>query len=104
MSEKNYDSLKKEILNYLLDRGYPKARAEGEVLLNPKANTAAVYVQVWPGPRCSFGAITVKGQQKTPEALIRRLSRLSPESRFPWPKLLPVRKVYTSSICFAVFP
>ena len=71
-TEKGFDNLKKEILNYLLDHGYPKARAEGEVLLSLEANTAAVYVQVWPGPRCTFGAITVKGQQDTPEALIRR--------------------------------
>ncbi len=71
-TEKGFDNLKKEILNYLLDHGYPKARAEGEVLLNPQANTAAVYVQIWPGPQCTFGTITVKGQQDTPEALIRR--------------------------------
>ncbi len=86
--EENYDSLKKEILNYLLDRGYPKARAEGEVLLNPKANTAAVYVQVWPGPRCSFGAITVKGQQKTPEALIRRALKIIPGEPFSLAKII----------------
>ena len=71
-TEKGFDNLKKEILNYLLDHGYPKARAEGEVLLSLEANTAAVYVQVWPGPRCTFGAVTVQGQQDTPEALIRR--------------------------------
>ncbi len=42
-TEKGFDNLKKEILNYLLDHGYPKARAEGEVLLSLEADTAAVY-------------------------------------------------------------
>jgi outer membrane protein insertion porin family len=86
--EKNFDSLKKEILNYLLDRGYPKARAEGEVLLDTKANTAAVYVQVWPGPLCSFGPITIKGQQKTPEALIRRALTITSGEPFSLAKII----------------
>ena len=87
-TEKDFESLKKEILNYLLDRGYPKARVEGEVLLNPQANTAAVYVQVWPGPRCNFGTITVKGQQKTPEALIRRALKISTGEPFSLAKII----------------
>ena len=87
-TEKGFNDLKKEILNYLLDHGYPKARAEGEVLLDPVANTAAVYVQVWTGPRCTIGTITVKGQQETPEALIRRALKISPGELFSLAKII----------------
>jgi outer membrane protein assembly complex protein YaeT len=87
-SEQGFDNLKKEILNHLLDRGYPKAHAEGEVLLDPKANTAQVYVQVWPGPRCTFGTITIKGQQDTPEALIRRALHVQSGELFSLAKII----------------
>ena len=87
-TESGFEDQKKVILNYLLDNGYPKARVEGQVLLDPAANTAAVYAQVWPGPLCTFGPITVKGQQKTPEALIRRSLKISTGDFFSLAKII----------------
>ncbi|MBM4288843.1 MAG: hypothetical protein FJ135_12025 [Deltaproteobacteria bacterium] len=87
-TEKKFEGFKKEILNYLLDHGYPKARVEGEVLLDAAANTAQVFVQVWPGPRCTFGEITVRGWQDTPEALIRRNLRVKKGELFSLEKII----------------
>lgn len=87
-TESDFEKIKKEILNHLLDNGYPKGRVEGEVLLDPKANTAAVYIQVWPGPVCSFGRITIKGQQDTPEPLIQRYLKVKPGERFSLAKII----------------
>ncbi|OPX20192.1 MAG: hypothetical protein BZ151_05100 [Desulfobacca sp. 4484_104] len=72
-TESGYEDIKSQVMNYLLDHGYPKARVEGEVLLYPERNLAKVNVQAWPGPLCRFGAINITGKDlETPEALIRR--------------------------------
>jgi outer membrane protein assembly complex protein YaeT len=87
-TEKAFDSLKKELVSYLMDHGYPKARVEGEVLIDAAANTAAVYLQVWPGPFATFGPIRVQGQQATPEALIRRALQVRPGEPFSLAQLI----------------
>ncbi len=91
-TEKGFDALKKEIVGYLMDRGYPKARVEGEVLIDPEENTAAVYVQVWPGPFARFGPIRVQGQQATPEALIRRALRVHTGEPFSLAKIIATQE------------
>lgn len=87
-TERAFDDLKKLLLNDLLDHGHPRARVEGEVLVDPQANTAAVYLQVLPGPLCTFGPVTIRGQQETPAALIRRQLRFRPGEKFSLAKLL----------------
>jgi len=87
-TEKAFDTLKKEMVSYLMDRGYPKARVEGEVLIDPGENTAAIYLQVWPGPFATFGPIRVQGQEATPEALIRRALRFRPGEPFSLAQLI----------------
>ncbi|MDD2900910.1 MAG: BamA/TamA family outer membrane protein [Syntrophales bacterium] len=71
-TEENYDALKQQYLNYLLDHGYPRAQAEGRVLLDEAKNTAQVEVTVKPGSLCYFGEVTVKGTPETPKRVILR--------------------------------
>ncbi len=87
-TEKGFDSLKKEVISFLMDRGYPKARVEGEVLVDLQKNTAGIYLQVWPGPFARFGPIRVVGQQDTPEALIRRALQFRPGEPFSLAKMI----------------
>jgi len=81
-TEPDYDALKKTILNYLLDHGRPLARVEGEVLIDDKENRAWVTIQVWPGPWCTFGPVTIQGEQDTPTALIRRQLTFAPGEEY----------------------
>ncbi len=81
-TEKGFENLKKELVSYLMDHGYPKARAEGEVLLDLEENTAAVFIQLWPGPWSTIGPISILGHQATPEALIRRALQVHPGQPF----------------------
>ncbi len=71
-TEENYEALKRQYLNYLLDHGYPRATVEGRVLLDEEKNTAAVTVTTKAGPLCYFGDVRVKGQPETPERVILR--------------------------------
>lgn len=71
-TEENYDALKQQYLNYLLDHGYPRAQVEGRVLLDEEKNTAQVKVTVKPGPLCFFGEVTVQGTPETPKRVILR--------------------------------
>ncbi|MGQ9920759.1 MAG: BamA/OMP85 family outer membrane protein [Desulfobacca sp.] len=91
-TEKGFDALKKEIVGYLMDRGYPKARVEGEVLIQPEDNTAAIYLQVWPGPFATFGPIRIMGQQATPEPLIRRALRVHTGEPFSLAKIIATQE------------
>ncbi len=86
-TEPAYEDLKKNILNHLLDNGYPQARVDGEVLVDAKKNRASVVVQAWPGPLCSFGPISIQGERQTPEALIRRQLTFAPGELFSYAKL-----------------
>lgn len=81
-TEPGYADLKKLVLNYLLDHGYPQARVEGQVLVYTVDNIAKVIVQAWPGPLCRFGPVTITDDQETPEILIRRRLTFKPGERF----------------------
>lgn len=70
--EGNYDALKRLYLNHLLDHGYPRARVEGQVLLDDEKNTAAIKLTLKPGPLCYFGAVRVKDHPPVPERVILR--------------------------------
>ena len=71
-TEENYEALKRQYLNYLLDHGYPRAQVQGRVALDAELNTAQVELTVKPGPLCYFGAVKIKGETETPERVIRR--------------------------------
>ncbi len=70
--EGTYDALKRLYLNYLLDHGFPRAKVEGQVLLDEEKDTAEINLTVIPGPLCYFGAVKVKGGGGTPERVILR--------------------------------
>ncbi|MBW1918133.1 MAG: BamA/TamA family outer membrane protein [Deltaproteobacteria bacterium] len=70
--ESNYEELKRLYLNYLLDHGYPRGTVEGKIYLDDVKNTARIRVKVIPGPLSYFGAISVEGEQETPEYIILR--------------------------------
>ncbi len=70
--EVTYEALKRLYLDYLLDHGYPRAKVEGQVLLDEDRNTAEITITVRPGPLCYFGAVKVKGELETPERVIVR--------------------------------
>ena len=91
-TEKGFDALKKEVVGYLMDRGYPKARVEGEVLVHLEENTAAIYLQVWPGPFATFGPIRLMGQQATPEALMRRALQVRTGEPFSLAKIIATQE------------
>ncbi|MBW1952004.1 MAG: BamA/TamA family outer membrane protein [Deltaproteobacteria bacterium] len=87
-TESGYEDLKKQIMDYLLDNGYPKARVEGEVAVYPERNLAKVNVQAWPGLLCRFGAIKITGEDlETPETLIRRCLTFHPGEIFSLEKI-----------------
>jgi len=71
-TEENYDALKQQYLNYLLDHGYPRAQVQGRVLLDEEKDTAQLEITVKPGPLCFFGEVKVKGEPETPERVILR--------------------------------
>jgi outer membrane protein assembly complex protein YaeT len=71
-TEENYESLKQLYLNYLLDRGYPRALVQGRVNLDEEKNTAEVELAVKPGPLCYFGDVRLRGKPETPERVILR--------------------------------
>jgi outer membrane protein assembly complex protein YaeT len=71
-TEEKYEALKRQYLNYLLDHGYPRAVAQGQVFLDEEKNTAQVEVTVIPGPLCYFGEVRVKGDPETPTRVILR--------------------------------
>src|SRR5580693_9666988 len=58
--ESDWEAAKSGIIPRLHDRGYAKATAEGEVLVDVKTHLAAVTILVHPGVRYHFGAIDVK--------------------------------------------
>lgn len=70
-TQPGYEGLKRDYLTYFLDRGHPYAKIEGKVLIDMEANTAEIYLTVTPGPRRFFGEVAIKGQEKTPERVIR---------------------------------
>jgi len=71
-TESNYEGLKRLYLSYFLDHGYPFAKIEGKVHLDQVTNTAEIFLTLKPGRRCTFGQVTLKGERKTPEHVIRR--------------------------------
>jgi outer membrane protein assembly complex protein YaeT len=70
--EAAYDALKRLYLNYLTDHGYPRAKVEGQVLLDDTKDTAEITVTVNPGPLCYFGEVRIKGDLGTPRRVILR--------------------------------
>jgi outer membrane protein assembly complex protein YaeT len=56
----------------LRDRGYPYAEVYRNYSVDRRAHTAAVSFAVEPGPRSRVGAISVEGNEKVAESVIRR--------------------------------
>jgi outer membrane protein insertion porin family len=86
-TEENYEALKRQYLNYLLDHGYPRAQVQGRVLLDPEQNTAQVELTVQSGSLCYFGAISVKGKPETPDRVILRKITFKPGQIFSFKEI-----------------
>jgi outer membrane protein assembly complex protein YaeT len=71
-TEELYENLKRLYLDYLTDHGYPRAAAEGKVYLDDAINTADIQLTLTPGPLCTFGDVSLKGERVTPDYLILR--------------------------------
>ncbi|MBF0525381.1 MAG: BamA/TamA family outer membrane protein [Deltaproteobacteria bacterium] len=56
-----YREAKKVILSHLGNTGRPLAKLTGRVLVDTNENQAKVNFEVNPGPKCSFGPITISG-------------------------------------------
>jgi outer membrane protein assembly complex protein YaeT len=99
--EKKYDELKNLFLNYLPNHGYPRVKVRGHVYLNDENNTARILLTVNPGPRCTFGEVTIKDLEKleTPEAAIREKITVKPGQIFNLGELFASqRKLYATDL------
>ncbi len=59
-----YRNIKKSIVGFLLEHGYPKSEINTRAVLNKNTNTAAIFISVNTGPLCYIGDITVEGNKK----------------------------------------
>ena len=77
--ESDWEAAKSGIIPRLHDRGYAKATAEGEALVDVTTHLAAVTIVVHPGLRYHFGAIDVKTQPVThvPAVFVWEQARLA---------------------------
>jgi outer membrane protein assembly complex protein YaeT len=94
-----YDALKRYYVDYLLDHGYPRAKAEGRVFIEVQDNAATVEITLTAGPRCTFGPVKVVGEVETPEYIIRRKLTFKPGDAFSFKELYDSqRQIYATDL------
>ncbi|MGA1874415.1 MAG: outer membrane protein assembly factor BamA [bacterium] len=69
---RNYEKAKTEILEYLANSGYPRAKLTGRVFIYEKENQAAVHLSLELGDFTRFGKIEVQGNKKIATGIIER--------------------------------
>jgi outer membrane protein assembly complex protein YaeT len=67
-----YQQTKGSITEILSDKGYPKAKIEGEALVNRKERWAKATFVITPGPIYKFGTVSVEGNEKVESYIISR--------------------------------
>lgn len=71
-----YQTAKRRLRRWLLERGYAHAEVEGTVAVDRDSNTVVVTFAVRPGPRARFGTTSVEGLDEVPRSAV--------ENRLGW--------------------
>lgn len=66
----------------LTDAGYAHASVTLAADVDLSKHEAVVHVDVKPGPRCTFGEITVEGLKELPESKVRKIVGIEPGERY----------------------
>jgi outer membrane protein insertion porin family/translocation and assembly module TamA len=69
--EDRYEALKAEVERALTDRGLAYAEVTGEVDVDLAKRGARVAITIVPGPRCTFGDVSISGLGEIPESPVR---------------------------------
>lgn len=91
-NDDSYEELKGSYLNYLQNHGYFRAKLQGRIYLDDKANTAKIVLKITPGALCYFGDVKVDGEVKTPEYLIKRQLAFKQGEKFSLAKIYDSQK------------
>jgi translocation and assembly module TamA len=87
--QRAWDEAKEEAVRQMAAWRYAAAQvARSEALIDPKAQTAALMVEIESGPPFQFGPIEVVGARRYPEQLVRNLSPVNAGEVFDREKLL----------------
>jgi outer membrane protein assembly factor BamA len=74
--EHDYEADKGAIQELLQDESYARAKVSGSVSIDPDQKTARVTYIIEPGPACTFGTMTVEGNEDIPAALITQAASI----------------------------
>lgn len=66
----------------LAEQSFAHARVSGDVAVYPDERAVDVTVRVEPGPAAKFGAVTIEGLERVPEALVREVVTIRPGEGF----------------------
>lgn len=80
--ESSFDLTRDKIVRLLRDGGYATAEVKGQVVVDPKAQTASIHFVVAPGPVMEFGDVCIEGFEKLPPKLLLQASALRPGRPF----------------------
>lgn len=69
--EDEYEQAKQSVANGLADVGYAFVRVSGKAEVDLAEHSAEVTLEVVPGPRATFGEVTIEGLRKVPEGPVR---------------------------------
>jgi outer membrane protein assembly factor BamA len=99
VTESGFDDLKTMLRNRLKEAGYWQAVADGHVVVDERARTSTVTVEVAPGPRYTISFIDVTGTKDVSHRRIREMSGLK-EGDFlrPAALVLAERRVVTMGV------
>ena len=59
-----YRNIKKSLVGFLLEHGYPKSEVNTKAVLSKTANTAKIFIDLRTGPLCYIGDIKIVGNRK----------------------------------------
>jgi outer membrane protein assembly factor BamA len=82
-----YDVQKQSIQTVLADAGYARAAVEGAARIDRPARSAAIAIEVRPGPLCVFGDVIVEGAEDLPVTTIRAATLIDPGDPYDPAKL-----------------
>ena len=98
-----YEQGKDDLLRTLFDKGYAFARVLGSVDVLPGKDSAELHYRVDPGPRASFGALRIVGNQRIPDNIILSRIGFSEGEPFSWKALEKTRtKLYALGVFASV--
>lgn len=80
--EEAFDKTVGAVRRALSDRGYAYAKVTNDAVVDVVHHTADVVLSVTPGPRCTFGPVTIEGLETVPEGPVRRTLAIRPGRPF----------------------